>query len=209
MLRQKQKLIDMKKEFSFYEFAGLIVPSVTLLFFLNLTYEHCMQQPLVDMRNIGESLVFLVIAYGFGHILHAISNLYEGVIWFFTGGMPSDWALKKNRFGQHLMERDVTIRLQTKLHEEYGTDPTTKYGRLVFNKIRQQQKAATAEIFNGNYSLLRGLSVTFIIMAVISFILFKPWIGYTFVTLSLLATYRMIRFAMSFARELFRTYLNT
>lgn len=199
----------MKKEFSFYEFAGLIVPSVTLLFFLNITYEMYMQKPLVDMKNIGESLVFLVIAYGFGHILHAISNFYEKLIWFIARGMPTDWLLKKNRFGRNLMETDITTRLQTKLHAEYGTDSSTKYGRLVLNKVRQQQKAVTIEIFNGNYSLLRGLSVTFIIMAVNCFFLFKPWIGYTFVALSLLATYRMIRFAISFARELFRTYLNT
>jgi hypothetical protein len=204
----KTEYKNMKKEFSFYEFVGIIVPSVTLLFFLNATYTICFQQPYIDFKNIGESLIFIIIAYGFGHILQAISNIFESIVWLIAGGMPTEWLLKKNRFGKRLLDKSTTDKIKIKLHNEYGNDNQTRYGRLVLNKIRLGQKAATAEIFNGNYSLMRGLATTFLIMAIASFILFKAWIGFSFLLLMALATFRMIRFALSFGREIFRTYLN-
>ena len=71
----------MKKEFSFYEFTGIIVPSVTFLFCLQLLYETISCKQIVIFMSIGESISFLIVAYAFGHVLQGIGNFYESVLW--------------------------------------------------------------------------------------------------------------------------------
>lgn len=199
----------MKREFSFYEFVGIMVPSVTLLFFLQELYVFHYQSPrVVDYTNIGESIIFLVIAYGFGHLLHAVSNLYEYILWKIAGGMPSQWLLRKNNFGKTLFDDHLTYMIRDKLIANYGDDRGNDYGRLVLSKLRSEQKAATLEIFNGNYSLSRGLAVAFLILAVLCFGIGQLSFGWSAILICAIATYRMIRFSLYFARELYRCYLN-
>ena len=89
----------MKKEFSFYEFVGILVPGVTLLFFSEVIIESIYQKTIIDFSKGGESVVFLVIAYGIGHILQAVGNVFENIMWMVFGSMPTQWLTKKNRFG--------------------------------------------------------------------------------------------------------------
>ena len=62
----------MKKEFSFYEFAGIITPSVVLLYFGNFLIQSSGQKPLFNFSEIGQSIVFLMVAYAIGHVLHLL-----------------------------------------------------------------------------------------------------------------------------------------
>ena len=88
----------MKKEFSFYEFVGVIVPSVILLFFLNAMISEIFGKSIVDFSKVGDTTVFLIVSYGFGHLIHALGNVFEKIIWWFAGGMQpsgSQWEVEK------------------------------------------------------------------------------------------------------------------
>ena len=53
---------DMKKELSLYEFAGVLIPSVILLFFTELLIEHAYFFKIIDFSTLGESIIFLAVA---------------------------------------------------------------------------------------------------------------------------------------------------
>jgi hypothetical protein len=48
---------DMNKEVSFYEFAGIIAPSVIFLFFLDFMLKKTETFSLFNFSNLGESIV--------------------------------------------------------------------------------------------------------------------------------------------------------
>ena len=160
----------------------------------------------IDFSKIGESIIFLIISYGFGHLLHAVGNGFENVVWWVAGGKPSKWLLKKNSFGKSLFDADLTNKIKQKLHGEFGA-LTTDYDRLVLTKIRVANKEGVLETFNGNYSLLRGLSIAILIISILLFFTLGWREGLCSLILFILASVRMIRFAIYYGRELYRIYL--
>jgi len=200
----------MKKEFSFYEFVGILVPGATLLFFIELIIEVDFEKAIIDFSKIGESFVFLVIAYGMGHILQALGNVYESMFWKIIGGMPTQWLTKGNRFRINLFDLEQTEKIKTKIFQQFGEKSGKDYGRDVYNWLSLKEKVTEKriDIFNANYSLLRGLTVTFYLLSLI--VLF--FIGWKLILipfiLGFLSNYRMFRFAKLYAEEIFRSYLN-
>ena len=198
----------MKRELSFYEFVALIIPSVILLFSINFILTLEGNKPFFDFSNIGESVIFLCFSYALGHIIQGIGNFLESFIWFCFGGMPTKWLLKVNRFNKNILDQLVTEKIKAKLCTEFGdTNDKMDYGTLIYNKLYCKQLTGRIDIFNGNYSLFRGLSVTFIILT--SFMIFK----YNY-QLALICGFclfisirRMIRFAQTYAKEIYKTYL--
>lgn len=65
----------MKRELSFYEFVGILTPSVILLYFLNYLIKDSLNITIIEYSELGQSAIFLIIAYGFGHTLHSLGNL--------------------------------------------------------------------------------------------------------------------------------------
>jgi hypothetical protein len=197
----------MKKELSFYEFVGILVPGCTFLYGLNLVLRMAGKEPFVDFDKIGEAIVFLVVCYGIGHFVQALGNIYEWIIWKVYGGMPTQWLKKKNSFGKHLFSQPFNQRVLEKVEQKFGTD-SKEMGRLAFNNIFLAGKSARIDIFNGNYSLFRGLSVCFLLLALACTYYFNWWQSLlSFVPLFFL-TRRMIRFAKYYATELYRTTYN-
>lgn len=197
----------MKKEFSFYEFVGILVPSTILLFSLNLIISVTHNINIVDFGKIGETGIFIIVCYGFGHILQAIGNIFESIVWFIYGGMPTNWLNKKNRFNSFLFEVDFNQRILNKIKLKFGDD-INDYGRITYNFLFIKEKTRRIDLFNGNYSLFRGLAVSFLIITTI-FLFYFPFIYslYPFI-IFLLSTLRMIRFANYYAKEVFRTFFN-
>ncbi|MBS1683239.1 MAG: hypothetical protein JSS76_00685 [Bacteroidetes bacterium] len=200
----------MKKEFSFYEFVGILVPSVTLLYFsvqiIGLVYG----VKLMDFSKIGESLIFFIIAYGLGHILHSLGNIFESFFWKLFGGMPTQWLTKAPRFKRELFDQTQTLAIRTIVFQKFGNNPTKDYGRDVYNWLSLKDKVTEKriDIFSGNYSMFRGLTVAFYILAI------TTWycLGWKFMLLPLaiavLANSRMYRFAKLYALEVFRSFQN-
>ena len=87
-------------------------------------------------------------------------------------------------------------------------DGISDYGRLSYNLIFLKEKTARIDIFNGNYSLFRGLSVSFLLITIMCGYFFS-WQITALVTIPFfLSISRMIRFAKYYATETFRTFYN-
>lgn len=200
----------MKKDLTFYEFVGLIIPSVVLLFSMNFILTLEGHKSFFDFSNIAESVVFLCFSYALGHIIQGVGNFLENLVWWFYGGMPTQWLLKNNRFNKRLFEQSITESIKTKIESEYGTiNNNTDYGMILYNKLNQKKLTDRIDIFNGNYSLFRGLSVTFIILLTYLFIDRNFEFGLVCFFCYFISVRRMIRFAKHYAKEIYRTYLNS
>lgn len=200
----------MKKEFSFYEFVGILVPGVTLLFFSEVIIELVYQKTIIDFSKVGESVVFLIIAYGIGHILQAVGNAFEIVMWKLFGSMPTQWLTKKNRFGGTLFDAEQSDKIKTKVFQHFGEKSGKDYGRDIYNWLSLKEKVTEKriDVFNANYSQFRGLTVTFYSLAIIVWVFLGWKLMLVPLALGLLSNFRMFRFAKLYATEIFRTYFN-
>jgi len=197
----------MKKEFSFYEFVGILVPSAILLYATQLIFEFTHQKQIIDFSKFGETVIFIIICYGVGHILQSLGNIFENILWFIYGGMPTKWLTNKNRFGKTLFENPLNQKIEEKVKQKFG-DGIKDYGRLTYNLIFQKEKTARIDIFNGNYSLFRGLAISFLLITIMCGYYFN-WKITLFATIPfILSLMRMIRFAKYYASETFRTFYN-
>lgn len=197
----------MKKEFSFYEFVGIIVPSAIFLYSTQLIVEFVFQKQIVDFGKIGETAIFIIICYGVGHILQSLGNLFENIVWFIYGGMPSKWLTSKNRFGKKLFDNPLNDKILEKVKHKFG-DGIADYGRLAYNIIFLKEKTTRVDIFNGNYSLFRGLSVSFLLIIFMCGYFFN-WKVVVLASIPfLLSVFRMVRFAKYYSTETFRTFYN-
>ena len=197
----------MKKEFSFYEFVALIVPASILLFGAYLILKFYKRIELIDFSSLGETLIFIIVCYGVGHLIQAIGNLFEKLIWFVYGGMPTKWLSNPNRFKKVLFEpqlnQDILQKVQSKFGAKYDD-----YGKLTYNLLFQAGKTARIDIFNGSYSLFRGLSVSFILLTgMVCYYSNWQYSSFAFMGFVLL-TRRMIRFGHYYATEIFITFYN-
>lgn len=200
----------MKKEFSFYEFVGILVPGVTLLFFSEVIIELVYKKTIIDFSKVGESVVFLIIAYGIGHILQAVGNVFENIMWKVLGSMPTQWLSKKNRFGKTLFDTEQSEKIKAKIFQQFGEKADKDYSRDVYNWLSLKDKITEKriDVFNANYSQFRGLTVTFYSLAAIVWLYLGWKLMLVPFALGLLSNFRMFRFAKLYATEIFRTYLN-
>ncbi|MCK6640849.1 MAG: hypothetical protein L6Q81_12265 [Bacteroidia bacterium] len=197
----------MKKEFSFYEFVGIIVPSVIFLYSAHLIIEFVYQKQIVDFGEIGETAIFVIVCYGVGHILQSLGNVFESIVWFIYGGIPTKWLTSKNRFGNSLFDKPLNDKIADKVKLQFGED-ITDYGRLTYNFVFLKDKTVRIDIFNGNYSLFRGLSVSFLLITIMCGFYFD-WLTTSLATIPfILSIMRMVRFAKYYATETFRTFYN-
>ncbi len=197
----------MKKEFSFYEFVAILVPSAILLYAVQLILEHAYRKQIVDFEKLGETIIFIIICYGVGHIIQSLGNFFENLVWFVYGGMPTKWLTHKNKFNKYLFEQSLNQRIVEQVKKKFGDD-IEDYGRLTYNLLFQKDKTKRIDIFNGNYSLFRGLAVSFLIITGLCLYYLTWQLSLVALVPSLLATVRMIRFAKYYATETFRTFYN-
>lgn len=196
----------MKKEFSFYEFTGVLVPSVILLYFSGVLLKENVDYSIFDYSSIGEVFIFLTIAYGIGHLLHGLGNFLERILWWFLGGKPTNWISKKPNFGLKLFDDDEQSGLLEKIQENFGEKEGKDYGMLVYSKIYSEGLTNRADIFNANYSMFRGLSVACLLLLIFSLI-FQSWVYSSIIGIfTFLGIYRMIRFGRHYAKEVYRVY---
>ena len=112
----------MKKEFSFYEFVAILVPGAILLYAVQLILEHAYQKQIVDFGKLGETVIFVIICYGVGHIIQSLGNFFENIVWFVYGGMPTKWLTHKNKFNKYLFEQSLNQRIVEQVKKKMGDD---------------------------------------------------------------------------------------
>lgn len=197
----------MKKELSLYEFAGVLIPSVILLFFTELLIKHAYHLAIIDFSKLGESIVFLAVAYGVGHVLHSIGNLLELLLWKIFGGMPTNWLTRKPRFKQKLLDKHDTKKTIEKIYKNFSESENKDYGQLVYTYLLAKNLTGKIDIFNANYSMFRGLTVAFVILGILTLGLFNLQYALIPFVLGVLSFYRMFLFAKLYAKEIYRTYM--
>lgn len=202
----------MKKEFSFFEFVGFIVPGTLAALSIEVFLEIIYQKSFIQFSSVGESIIFIVIAYAIGHIIQAIGDLIEIPFWKLQCGWPGKWALSSKiklskKLGLSINEINLLkAKVQQEFHELSNRDYTSNVCKYLISKNISMQRI---EIFNANYSMSRGLSVVFLLDLVFAIIFFKVTYCYLFVCLFVLMLYRMFRYGKHYAREVYRFFLAT
>lgn len=206
------------RKFDFYEFTSILVPGATLLIGVAFCSPSIKSAVLEQDLTVGEAALSLIVAYGLGHLVQALGNLIEWVWWRAWGGMPSDWP----RSGKHaLLSEQQTISLDPALTDklQFKTDggfksltPHSWYSvvRQVNAFVAGEGKAQRVEVFLGNYGLNRGLAAALIAVCIVVLVT-QGWPLWTVAVLLLvgagIAMYRMHRFGVHYARELFVQFL--
>ena len=206
------------KDLSFYEQAGIVIPGAVVLFGLLLLVPGF--QPLFakDGLTVGGLGLFLLIAYAAGHLVAGIANIFEAIIWWPVGGMPSNWV--RRRHPRLFVERE-TDAVSAKLCARHGriTANVLDLSRaewrscfaLIYRDVLGSGSSGRVDVFNGNYGLSRGLAVAFLSMAVLACLL-RPE-GHWQIAASLCAiaaiisTTRMVRFGIHFSREVLYRFI--
>lgn len=209
----------MKKEFTFYEFVGVISPGMVFLLIVAYIFpDFCDSSGIRDI-SIGGLGVVVIIAYVLGHLIQSIGNLVEKIWWWFFGGMPTNWIIKENKKSYLSPEQIIVFpdKISTILKIKpkksitaYDSDEWFGITRQIYAAVSQAKAANRVDTFNGNYGFFRGIASS-LFAGLLVFIVERGWCQWQLITivafLFVLAIARMHRFGKHYARELFVQFL--
>lgn len=172
----------MHNKFNFYDFIGYVIPGslgcVFLYWLINGFFGFYFY---LEFKSIGESILFLALAYLIGHLIQTYGNLIEKSAVREWGGWFSEQFLRDdNSYYTTAFKSALRESIKTVFHEsaELGTNDETQRQRrqelfnLCYALIVQEGVALHTEIFNSVYSLYRGLiaatNVAIVVSAVIT-----------------------------------------
>lgn len=203
----------MKKEFSFYEFVGVIAPGAILLIGLQYcfpAFAGYLKKPDFSLGDLG---VFIILSYVLGHLIAAVGNLLEYLYWRCWQGKPTQWIRKEDCAfldGSQIkvLPEKLTLLLGFPVHspKDYEPDKWHSITRQVAAALHQAKVADRMEIFNGNYGLLRGMAAALLVITPMLPLCkgLEAWPEALFAAfLFVMAVYRMHRFGCHYARELY------
>jgi len=201
------------KTFDFYEFAGVLCPGVVALFSASVIFPRFSPFVRDQSISVGTLGLFVVLSYVAGHLVQALGNLLEPLIWRLFGGTPTDWVRTRRRT---LLtdQQNAAVEERIKIQTGKPLSSTTQNEwhsavRSIYAAVANSGHAARIDVFNGNYGLFRGLATAFLLSAVS--ILVSPlfrWSAFVFLfACALLAIYCLRRFGIHYARELFVQFL--
>jgi hypothetical protein len=169
-----------------------------------------------DGISIGGLGIFVIISYAAGHLLAALGNGIETLHWRCSGGMPSNWIvgpsprlLSSGQIGK--VEALVASRLGISVAPlaEVGASGWVPVFRQIYSDVSRHGKPDRGDTFNGIYGLNRGLSAAALALAVAVVILApSQWIvSLGLLGISSIYLYRMHRFGIHYAREVYNQFL--
>lgn len=204
-------MMKSKIDLSFYDFVGVLVPGITFLYCIHLILARVYNLVLLDFAKIGDSVVFIVLAYVTTQVvLHPIGNFFEKLYWRVWKGMPTSWLTKSSVEGfrgrrqlfrhNHQEKRERIIAKITATFKRTNNDD---YGMTVYRYLEQKNLSKRADIFNANHSLFRGLNAAFFLLSSISCFYHEWFIAGIIFILLVFSFYRMDKFAVRYAEEIF------
>lgn len=206
----------MSDKFDAYEYIGVIAPGAVVVFALTFVSPQMKQFIVSGGTTVGGLGFYLILSFIAGHLLQGLGNWFEKVFWNFFSGMPTSRVKAKN---QTLLAAEQRVLLATKISELYPEivdleqlEEKEWYAitRELYTIIESAGRSSRIDAFNRNYGLLRGVGVSFLITTLGSFF-FMGLTGWKITVVlafcSILAIYRMHRFGILYARELFVQYL--
>lgn len=198
-------------KFDLYEYIGIIVPGAIVLLAASLLYPSALPT-LTSSLSLGDLGLVLILAFVAGHLIQAGGNLWESIVWGMSGGMPTCWVANSKK---NLLSEGQLTRLDTRLEKEFSckrSDLKSGHGpmREIFVRVRKQGNPDRIDKFNRNYGLMRGVAVAFLASALMLLIHdINQWRGaLLLVALAGISTFRMIRFGIHYAREVYAEYLS-
>ncbi|HXE29660.1 MAG TPA: hypothetical protein VN656_14165 [Stellaceae bacterium] len=165
--------------------------------------------------SVGGLGIFLIVAYALGHALAGAGNLLEVPYWRLFGGLPSLWVFKENQsivpsWQYEKIRSKLATCLGFEAHQESSTRENSRMlVREIYSYVEKFGEHERIDIFNGNYGLSRGLSVAFLALAVLSICVGACPLAMpvALLAVSILFWYRMHRFGVRYAQELFVQFL--
>lgn len=206
----------MSDKFNLYEYIGVVAPGSVVIFGASLVFPEIKTYISNGSVSVGGLGIFLILSFVAGHLLQGLGNLFEKGFWRFFSGMPTSWVLKKPQTLLADLQLKKLIEKVRRLHPDFpGLDQVSgsewfAITREIYAEIQSAGKSERADAFNRNYGLLRGLAVGFIFTTLGAVLLL--WLpGWKLIlglaAFSGLAVYRMYRFAVHYAREVFVQFL--
>lgn len=197
---------------SFYEQAGIVIPGAVLVLGLVIIWPDAKEILAKDGFTLGGLGVYLLLAYAAGHMIAAGGNFLESIVW--TRGMPSTWV---TRVPPALISKIQIEKLQQQVQSRLGISisaimgmPAKEWEHLFWQLYKDVLNCSPGrvEIFNGNYGLCRGLAVALSFLALIFATKCErwPW-SVACIFLAIVSIYRMRRFGIHFAREVYHQFL--
>lgn len=203
------------KAFDPYEVIGVITPGAVVALMLATQWPELRALFGQEGLSIGDLGFFVVMAFVLGHLVQALGNLLETLVWSVTG-MPSAWVRSPKQTLISTAQRDQLEAKVTALENTpvaLASLGRRQWGCItarIAGKVRAAGRGARLDAFLRTYGLARGLAAGFIVAAV--------WLGVKdqgvsegvvlAAGLAAVALYRMVRFARHYARSLFQEYLD-
>lgn len=201
---------------SFYEQVGVVTPGAVFLFALMVDVPELRDILAKDGFSVGGLGIFVILSYAAGHLLAALGNVIEKAYWAVGGGIPSGWILGPK---PGLLSAAQIAKVQARVQSRLGLALPPLTGlkrsewfpvfRQIYSDVEKHGKPDRADAFNGIYGLSRGLCSAATAVAVMTAIRApQQWL----VVLALLLVsgvylYRMHRFGVHYAREIYNQFL--
>ncbi len=209
----------MKKEFTFYEFVGIISPGIIFLLIISKIFPELYDAINVKELSLGGLGIVVIIAYVTGHLIQSIGNLLEKIWWLFFGGMPTNWIIKQDK-KTYLSPEQISAfpdKISTILNiqpknpiSNYNSNEWFAVTRQIYAAVKQANAAGRVDTFNGNYGFFRGIASS-LLSGILILIIDRGCDQWQFIAivafLFVLAIARMHRFGKHYARELFVQFL--
>ena len=204
------------KKLSFYEQVGIVTPGAVFLFGMMFYVPGLRDVFAKDGVSVGGLGIFVIISYAIGHLLAALGNVIENLYWRMRGGMPSDWIVGPK---PRLLTSAQIVKVEALTVARFGlilspfAELTRKTWfpifRQIYSDVEKHGKPGRGDTFNGIYGLNRGLCAAALALA-LAILIMAPaqWIvSLGLVGVSLVYLYRMHRFGVHYAREIYNQFL--
>jgi hypothetical protein len=198
---------------TFYEQVGIVIPGSVLMFGLLLLFPTLQSVLTKDGVSLGDFGIFLLLSYAAGHLIAAIGNAAESILWPLVGGMPSDWITRADATllsatQMDLLEKKLENRLGIKKKIQ-GMDRTVWWpiSRQIYADVAKNGNPDRIDTFNGNYGLNRGLAAATFALACVTAVHGKWLVALGLLVLTAVYDYRAYRFGVHYGRELYLQFL--
>jgi hypothetical protein len=197
---------------TFYEQVGIVIPGSVFTFGLLLFFP-ALQTVLTKGVSLGDFGVFLLLSYAAGHLIAAIGNAAESILWPLVGGMPTDWITKTEPSLLSAAQIDL---LEGKLEGRLGIKAKVRgmdqkawwpISRQIYADVAKNGKPDRIDTFNGNYGLNRGLAAATFALACVAAMDGKWSVALVLLMLTVVYDYRAYRFGVYYGRELYLQFL--
>ena len=198
---------------TFYEQVGIVIPGSVFVFGLLLFFPALQTVLAKEGVSLGDFGIFLLLSYAAGHLIAAIGNAAERILWPLVGGMPTDWITKTEPSLLSAAQIDL---LEGKLEGRLGIKGKLRgmdqkawwpISRQIYADVAKNGKPDRVDTFNGNYGLNRGLAAATFALACVAAVDGKWSMALVLLVLTVAYDYRAYRFGVYYGRELYLQFL--